>query len=250
MPVMDEFREEREALKNSSFKRKFGYFMDYYKWYVIGGVIGILIIFSIVKDIVTSKDFLFYGFFVNCYGNETTIQEYMDTFAEQAGLDTQNYDIYLDSSLRMSMNTYDETTMGTVSRIMVSVTAGDIDFFSSDPSVFEHYATTDIFYDLREILSPEQIKKYEPYFYYVDRSDIQGRQESLDEYILKYTNHKKPETMKDPIPVGLYIQDCKGLYDIIYYHEKEALLGIPATTKHLDTSVQFIDYLFAEVIEE
>ena len=28
---MDEFKEEREALKNASFKAKFGYFLDYYK---------------------------------------------------------------------------------------------------------------------------------------------------------------------------------------------------------------------------
>lgn len=37
MPVMDEFREEREAMKQKSFKERFLYFCEYYKWHVIGG---------------------------------------------------------------------------------------------------------------------------------------------------------------------------------------------------------------------
>lgn len=38
MPVMDEFREEREAMKQKSFKERFSYFCEYYKWHVIGGM--------------------------------------------------------------------------------------------------------------------------------------------------------------------------------------------------------------------
>ena len=37
MPVMDEFREERETIKNGTFKQKWQYFCDYYKWHVIIG---------------------------------------------------------------------------------------------------------------------------------------------------------------------------------------------------------------------
>ena len=36
MPVMDEFREEREAIKNAGWDYKLKYFWDYYKWFVIG----------------------------------------------------------------------------------------------------------------------------------------------------------------------------------------------------------------------
>lgn len=250
MPVMDEFREERDAIKNAGFGYKLRYFWDYYKWFVIGGIAGILIIFSFVKEILSNKDFAFYGFFLNCSGNEYEIQDYMDGFAEAAQLDTETYDVYLDSTMRLTMDSYDESTMGTVSKIMVSVTAGDIDFLSADPPVFEHYSSIDTFYDLREILTPAQINKYEPYFYYIDRSDIEGKRESLDQYVIKYTNHKNPSTMPDPIPVGLYIQECPGLYDIVYYKEKEALLGIPTTTTRLDTALQFIDYLYAGMEEE
>ena len=50
MPVMDEFREEREAIKNSSMKKKWGYFLDYYKWYVIGGAAIILFLVFLIRD--------------------------------------------------------------------------------------------------------------------------------------------------------------------------------------------------------
>ena len=39
MAVMDEFKEEREALKRGTPKQKLAYFWYYYKWHVIISVI-------------------------------------------------------------------------------------------------------------------------------------------------------------------------------------------------------------------
>lgn len=244
MPVMDEFREEREALKNSSFKVKFQYFLDYYKWPVIAVIAGILILISIIKDVTTSKDFIFYGFFLNCYGEDPVIQAFMDDFSQVAQLDTENYEVFLDNSLSLTMNAYDESSMATVSRIMVSVTAGDLDFMASDPPVFDHYATTDTFYDLRLVLTEEQLKTYEPYLYYVDYAEVRRKTEGLDEYEAKVYDHTNPDIMEEPIPVGLYINNSEKLSKVFLYKEKEAIMGIPHNAKHIDTSVKFIEYIF------
>ena len=46
MAVMDEFKEEREALKNGTPRQKLAYFWYYYKWHVI---IALVVIIMIVR---------------------------------------------------------------------------------------------------------------------------------------------------------------------------------------------------------
>ena len=62
MAVMDEFREERENLKNASFQKKWQYFWYYYKLHVvIGGFIAFFVI-SMAHSILTAKDNALFGY--------------------------------------------------------------------------------------------------------------------------------------------------------------------------------------------
>ena len=65
MAVMDEFKEEREALKHGTPKQKFTYFLDYYKWYVIIAVLVIAAGTYTIYEIVTKKDTAFYVCLLN-----------------------------------------------------------------------------------------------------------------------------------------------------------------------------------------
>ena len=67
MAVMDEFREEREAMKNGTRKQKLEYFWCYYKWHVICTVAAIAIISSFIYEGVTRKDIALYATFLNSY---------------------------------------------------------------------------------------------------------------------------------------------------------------------------------------
>lgn len=48
MAVMDEFKVERETIKNAKFIDKFSYFWTYYKWWVIIPVIVSTIISNVI----------------------------------------------------------------------------------------------------------------------------------------------------------------------------------------------------------
>ncbi len=248
MPVMDEFREEREAIKNSSLSYKLKYIWDYYKWVILGTIAAILIITSIVKDVITSKDFIFYGLFLNSYSPIETIDIYMDEFAKEYELDTENYDVELDASLSMTVDNYNEASMATINRIIASMSVGELDFIAADPAVFEHYATQNTFYDLSTLLTAEQKEKLEPYFYYMDGAEAEKRMNSDD--AIAYTppeyDHQDPDSMEKPILVGLYIQDSPSLSKMFVFKETQAIYGIPVGCKHQETSLQFIDYIFKE----
>lgn len=248
MPVMDEFREEREAIKNGSLSYKLRYIWDYYKWVIIGVLIAIPIIISIVKDIVNSKDYIFYGLFLNSYCETETIEEYMANFAEEYQLDTENYLVELDASLNLVINNYDEGSLATSNRIIASLSVGELDYLAADPAVFEHYATQGTFSDLSEMLTAEQKEKLAPYFYYMDAAEAERRMNAKDAiaYTPKEYDHQDPESMEKPVLVGLYIQDSPSLSKMFVFKDTKTILGVPVGCKHPETSLQFIDYIFKE----
>ncbi len=244
MPVMDEFREEREAIKNSSFSYKLKYFWDYYKWFVIGGVLAIFIIVSIAKDVMNAKDFIFNGVLLNTFGDDALMQEFCDNFAEEAQLDTENYDVFMDTSLRLELSSYDEGSRATLTRVMAYLSIGDLDFIIADPAVFEYYATSSTFYDLTQILTAEQLEALKPYFYYVDQAEISRRMESTEEYVAKEYDHSNPESMESPLLVGLYIHETPKVSTTFVFKDNKAVIGIPNSTQRLETALKFIDYIF------
>jgi len=248
MPVMDEFREEREAIKNSSLSYKLKYIWDYYKWVILGTIAAILIIISIVKDVLNAKDFIFYGLFLNSYSPTETTEAYMEEFAREYKLDIENYDISLDATLSMTVDDYNEASMATINRIIASMSVGELDFIAADPAVFEHYATQDAFCDLSTLLTAEQKEKLEPYFYYVDAAETERRMNSDDaiNYTPKEYDHQDPDSMEKPLLVGLYIQDSPSLSKMFVFKDTKTIYGIPASSKHQETAIQFIDYIFKE----
>lgn len=248
MPVMDEFREEREAIKNGSLSYKLKYIWDYYKWVILGTIAAILIIISIVKDVINTKDFIFYGLFLNSYSPIETVDAYMDEFAKEYELDTENYDVTLDATLSMTVDNYDEASMATINRIIASMSVGELDFIAADPAVFDHYATQYTFADLSTLLTAEQKEKLEPYFYYMDGAEADRRMNSDDAiaYTPKEYDHQDPSSMEKPILVGLYIQDSPSLSKMFVFKDTKTIYGIPASSKHQETAIQFIDYIFKE----
>ena len=251
MPVMDEFREEREALKTASLKVKWQYFLDYYKWYVIGGVAIFLFLFFLIRDMTNSKDWTFFGFFINAYNTDEASDAFFDEFAESAQLDLENYAADIDDTMSLNIASLDEVTMTSVNKLTVYMAAADVDFIAADATTFEHYASVDNFLDITQALTSEQLERYKDYIYYVDMAEVRAREEaslngSFDDYVKPVYDHRKPEEMEDPHPVGLYIGHSEKLKSTYTFKEEEVVIGIPLNTLHLETVLQFIDYILAE----
>lgn len=249
MPVMDEFREEREALKNGTPKQKLSYFWLYYKWYVIGGVAAIFLLVTLIHDIVTQKEDAFLGVFVNAWPQEGS-EEYLQEFAENAGINAEKYSVSADSSLYYNEGTMDETSMAAIQKLAVYVAAGEIDVMVSDPDTTRRYANGETFADLREVLSEEQLEKYEPYFYYIDMKVVADVEEHFDEHIMEedyvpvYPDPTKPEEMEQPVPVGVYISDCQEFLDRYIFSDETVILGIIINSQHQDNAIAFLEYVF------
>lgn len=254
MPVMDEFREEREALKHGTLKQKISYFFCYYKWHVIITIALIAFAVSMAHQILTQKENAFFAAFINTVELETA-GNFVQGFTEYAGIDMNEFDVMFDTALRINPDpaSYDESTITSTQKVMVYLAAQEIDILAAGDTVMNSYAYNDSFYDLREILTAEQLAEYEPYFYYMDRTVAEERSEmdftSADYSSLPaYPDPRNPEAMSDPIPVGIYLDSADTLKEHYYFLDENALIAVAANTRHPETVSRYLEYIFSEAV--
>ncbi len=252
MPVMDEFREEREALKHGTPKQKWQYFKDYYRWPVIVGVIVVIMVISLIRQIVVKKDEALYAVFLNCYTTEEASADLLEDFSTTAEINTDKAEAVIDSSLVLTDDFNDSTSYLTLQKMTVYLASRQIDALAADINTFNHYAYNKTMRDLREVLSPQQQALYEPYYLYIDGKVLEEQQaalENLEEYTASYPDPTKPEEMTDPIPVALCLDHCKKLENHFEFFDQPVALGIIANAPRTEMALKFIDYLFEEVGE-
>ena len=248
MPVMDEFREEREAMRQKSLKERFQYFIDYYKWHVIGGVALIVFAISMIHSVTNRKEWAFYGAFVNSY-QTPDYNAFCEDFAEYADIDLGKYDVMMDTNIYISDSIFDQGNVDTMERLMVYIAAGDMDVMVSGPSIINRYAYYDTFQDLRQLLPQELQTQLEPYYYYMDMAladEFDALRESgeTDDVPPYPADPSSPEGMEYPVPVGLYIQNCPRIQEAFIFQEEEVILGAACNATDTDAILAFIRMIY------
>lgn len=256
MPVMDEFREEREALKHGTLKEKISYFIYYYKWHVVIVLAVIGVGASMIYQAVTHKDTVFYAALINAFA-VTDTEEHIQGFADYAGIDRGAYDLMFDDSMNINLETPSQDTIVSSQKLMTYLAAGEIDVIISDGTVIDQYAYNDSFYDLREVLSPEQIERYEPYFFYMDLAvaeELHAAQEDPNYDYSQAPAHPDsadPGSMEKPVPVGIYLDGVESLNSTYYFTgNSSAVLAVAVTSPNRETAVRYIDFLYGQPAEQ
>lgn len=250
MAVMDEFREEREAIKNGTRQQKYQYFKDYYRTPLLIALVACIIIGAFIFQVLTNKEQAFLGVFLNCSPNADN-QWFKEEFAEQAKISLDEYDVMFDTSAGFNLNFFDEQSQTTVQKVSTYFSVGDLDVLLGTGQEFAYYSTGGTFADLRKVLTDEQIKKYEPYFYYIDETEMGLVSNAIiNETLetLEISDPKDPASMQKPIPVGIYVESSSKLNEAYSFRNAEdgIVIGILSNTPHLESTQAFIDYLMAE----
>lgn len=251
MPLMDEFREEREAIKHGTREQKYQYFKDYYRTPLIIAVLAITFIGILVFQFVTRKDLAFYGMFLNCSPYQEN-EWFLNEFTEQAGISLDEYDVTMDTAVYFKLNSVDEDTQVTVQKIDTYTGAGHVDVMLGGGEEFAHFANSIMFKDIREVLTEEQIEKYEPYFYYIDEAFLEEINKVAtigdDTTTLDIPDPRDPDSMERPKPVAIFVESSEKLNEAYYFKNAEdgIAVGVFANTSHPESVQTFIDYLMAE----
>lgn len=253
MPVMDEFKEEREALKHGTPKEKLSYFVYYYKWHVIVAVCAIIAVAVLANQLLTRKDTALYIALIN--GVDITSEEPEgNSFPEYAGVDTEKSSVIYDTSMLIDFTSMQQISITSAQKFVVYLSAAEMDIVISGENIIQKYAHNGTFYDLTKFLSAEQLEKYSPYFYYIDYAvmeQINAAQSAYDyDFVPEYPDPTKPEDMKQPVPIGIYVDGCPALTDRFIFSNSESgiILSVIANTARPEITSRYIDYLMKDVV--
>ncbi len=262
MPLMDEFKKEREDMKNQPFKKRLEYFWDYYKWWVIGGAFVLIALIVSIVNTATRKNAVLYVAMVNTVSHPMGDAESAITrpFLEAEGYtskkDTINFNTDFifsapDEADDGSSPSYADT-MGFSSRenLAVYVSAGDVDILCGSSDWYDIYSYNNFFADLSQVLSAEDLALYSDRLYYMDMAlmaDIVEKTEADITYQYKdpYPDGTKPEEMREPVPVGIILDDCE-MYNNNFIPADSAphsVIGLIVNGKNGELSEDLIRYI-------
>lgn len=220
MAVMDEFKEEREALKNASLSKKLKYFWDYNRGKVFIGIILILIAGGFISAQLSKKEQVVSGVFLNCFEQEYILGEFSKEFLEENEFNPKKQETYFVTDLPYQADEKAaDANMDVNQALYVYASSGVMDFIVSDPATMDDLAKKYFFIDLREVLTEEECK-------------------ALESYFITYENEEGEE-----VPVLLNIGKNEKMAKA-YGEEYETLqMGVMLDNSHPENMNIFIEYL-------
>lgn len=251
MALMDEFKEEREAMKQKPLTQKISYYWLYHKWQI--GLLVLVIIFlaTYVYPVLTKPETVVNGVLLNTYdtGVQNPGEELASDFMKHQKMDTSKYNVVLNGSLLYSANGLSNISSANYELMQVLLTqssTGDLHFITGDLDSMLELAYKDFYSDLRDILTKEQLTLYEPYMLYIDYEVLasikktNSNQESIEH--IQIPDCRNPEIMIEPVPVMIDMTQSEKLQKI-YQKSHDTLCFGAVYTEYQEELLKFIDYL-------
>ena len=260
--VIDEIRQQQMKTKDMSFKGKLSYFWYYYKVHVLVTIIVIVAGGSWIHDIVTSKDYNFYGMMMNSAHLDGDLLE--NAFGEYAQLDMENYQCFIDTFSDLSYQGQSEYDMATFQRVVALVQTGDLDVMVLDAQLFYNFSFNSMMMDLRNIFTEEELARYEGKIYYIDYAkvrraveaenngeDVTNDYPALDEatpevIAAEAETHRNAASMAEPIPVGIFVDDSPLVQKTDCYGQSVPIYGVVATGHRPDEAKKYLEFMWDE----
>ena len=269
MAFRDELQKEKKKLSRLSFGEKLQYIFDYYKFWILGVVVLVGLVWSVGSTILHNKPTGFYAMLLNAGGQDLSGQADEAAgaaFAEAAGLDDEKQKILVDTSATFNPNDQSQFSMAQNAKIAALYQSHEIDVMVADPGVFTYYALSGSFVDLRDVLDDETLAVYETagQVYYID----QHVQELLDQ--TDYGDLEEmsafaanlmglatvqpredfvmpdPAKMQKPIPVGIVLTDAPWLAENALYQKTTPIFGFAVKSERQDAAKSFLQFLEAK----
>lgn len=192
--VHDEIRQQHMKAKDMTPKGRLEYFWYYYKIHTLVAVCVIIFGGALIHDILTAKDYGFYGVMLNASLLDSEAME--ASFSEYAQIDTNEYDCMIDTQSQLSYHSQNSYDFATYQKLIAQLQTHELDVLVADAEVFKNFATNEMFMDLREFMSPEELAGFEGSIYYVDMEEVRRAAEAADNIL----SDPKEEASKDASP--------------------------------------------------
>ena len=197
--------------------QKRSYFWDYWRIPVLVIVVIAVVLISLIRSMVTSKETMLSVTVVDPT-EDTSFTSYVEAFADENGIPRDQLavgDIVIGTA-QTGGGAYSQAGMA----FYVRMQAGSEDIMILPEAVFTEFATGGYFLDLTGVV-PEE---------WQDKLVI--AEQRYDEF---------DDVQPEPIACGIHLRDIPGMPDTPYY--QDAVIAISYNPDHYDTSAAFINSL-------
>ncbi len=249
MTSKEKFNQIKQAIREGKGSAVFEYFWDYYKLPFFAIVALLYFIGSTAYTKLTAKEIVLSGVLLNQYNilADDMTKELSEDFLTKHGFDLDEQKTELNTSLRYSHSGDSSFNDATIQALVSQCSGGTIDFITGDMDAMTIFAYGDYFYDLREVLTEEEIALYEPYFLYIDRDYQRQVDEALSTPEVLPTmvppDMREPETMIDPVPMLIDLRESALLSEIYIDLVDVLCFGFTVNAPNLDLTKDFLVYL-------
>lgn len=240
--ISDEIREQNKKFKEMSPKQKLAYFWEYYRVPTIVIIGAVLLTVSMVRSMIeNSKDTLLYAAFIN--GTSTLDYSEMEQgFADVLGVDLNDVFITIDSSFQLSTELNSTADIAGTQKLMAMSASNQLDILAADEEVAMYMAGNGYYLDLRTILPPELLRKYEPYFVYYTYDPVKVKADMEAAGIPYEEDSQGPYDTLRPVPIGISSEALSDFVSKIYYG-MPSVVGVCTSSKNVENAIEFITFL-------
>ena len=225
MPLMDEFREEREQIKKAPFPQKVQYFKDYYLLPTIFIVFVSVVMILLLRSTIFRHPESLSVTMINFMAEDSAEENVKKAFEKKALKSKKDY-IAIDSNTYIAADTEESELIKygyeDEQKLLSLVMSGSLDLVVSGQDVIERYIEQDWFDDLRTILDPDFVKSL----------DGEGK--------LLYAGN---------VPVAVCVDDSSLLTSNYTYKGKEGVslyAAFPANSKRRELAAEFLLFLMGK----
>jgi len=213
---------EKEKLKQMDTKGKVEYIWEYYKFWIIGTLAMMILIYGLVDaQIENSKETYIYVTMVNSQLVSSGETSLLDDFADSIGIDTSEKKVILDTSIQMDAEVSSEYSMNSSAKMFAQFAAKTIDVTVMNKDMIDFFDDKDAFASLDKVLPADFYNAHKDNF-------ITGTDSEGNEYICAMD-----------ISDSVIFQESNAYSETPYF-------SIVSNTENLDNSIQFLEYLYSK----
>ena len=236
--IKDQTGKEKTAFADLSGKKKVEYIWDYYKWWIIIGVIAIIALTVIIRDYrENSKPTYLHVEMLNTYFGYDRSNTLYDDFAEAAGVDLSKEHLYIGTETTLSTDSFDTTMMAYQQRLIASYAAQEIDVVIGPKKIIEGPANWDCYADFNTIIPKDLM------------DELEDRDYEL--YYLDPPADEEDGTDPKAFCAGIYLDNCSylnnmgesGAYPVAETEDDRPVFTIAANSLRTDHAIKFLRFL-------
>jgi len=228
-PIKVQYREELKKLRKMPFKKKMEYIWEYYKFYLLGIVLVLVIIGSLINTWFINpppSTALFVAWSAG-FATEEQLTDLADVLEELLVDKNENEEVIVS---RFASSGVDPSfDMANVQRLVAMIAAGVIDVFILDLETLEEKSNNGFVKPLEDVLA--EIRSTNPRVY--DR---------IMENAITIRYEPEEDIIAESI-MGIYISDSV-LYKELGFFEQDLYISIASTTRSLENVVRAIILFF------